>query len=470
MICPKCHTPNDDEEKFCKNCGFQLSSSRICPECGVTNDSNSKYCKECGTVLTPVNTFRKKIIEENTKESFFSMYKIPIICGLVIILAVGAAAGMAFFSGNSGGDDDFSIIPLENNSKFVEDTPVQAEVQENTTNKTNQTNNQTNDTNKSKTITEKVNNTNKTKNVDQTVNKTKSIKSSKNNSSKTLTEKVDNKLSPINDKVNNLTNTVNSDNKSDNKSTDKSVDKSVDKSDAGKSITEKTDKASKGTSDNGSKSIIPGIFDSDDDLNDSDDSDSDVNDSDESDVTGSDDSDSDVNDSDDSALNDSDDSDADDLNDTDDVLNDSDDDSDDSLSEIEMSDVPGLASKVSGTGYSFSTIEYDGHELTRAQCIYIFSEYISNIQKGQSSSISISDFGEASNPSGEDLSQSIEKSDYTSIAGRVHSWMNSEGSVPNYVGITESGASDLSPSKMLKLFTEVILESSGGSLPESVEI
>ena len=135
-----------------------------------------------------------------------------------------------------------------------------------------------------------------------------------------------------------------------------------------------------------------------------------------------------------------------------------------------MSDVPGLASKVSGTGYSFSTIEYDGNELTRAQCIYIFSEYISNIQKGQSSSISISDFGEASNPSGEDLSQSIEKSDYTSIAGRVHSWMNSEGSVPNYVGITESGASDLSPSKMLKLFTEVILESSGGSLPESVEI
>ena len=453
MICPKCHTPNDDEEKFCKNCGFQLSSSRICPECGVTNDSNSKYCKECGTVLTPVNTFRKKIIEENTKESFFSMYKIPIICGLVIILAVGAAAGMAFFSGNSGGDDDFSIIPLENNSKFVEDTPVQVEVQENTTNETNKTNNQTNDTNKSKTITEKVNNTNKTKNVDQSINKTKSAKSSKNNSSKTLTEKVDNKLSPINDKVNNLTNTVNSDNKSDNKSTDKSVDKSVDKSDnAGKSITEKTDKASKGTSDNGSKSIIPGIFDSDDDLNDSDDSDSDVNDSDES------------------AINDSDDSDADDLNDTDDVLNDSDDDSDDSLSEIEMSDVPELASKVSGTGYSFSTIEYDGHELTRAQCIYIFSEYISNLQKGQSSSISISDFSEASNPSGEDLSQSIEKSDYTSIAGRVHSWMNSEGSVPNYVGITESGASDLSPSKMLKLFTEVILESSGGSLPESVEI
>lgn len=449
MICPKCHTPNDDEEKFCKNCGFQLSSSRICPECGETNDSNSKYCKECGTVLTPVNTFRKKIIEENTKESFFSMYKIPIICGLVIILAVGAAAGMAFFSGNSGGDDDFSIIPLENNSKFVEDTPVQAEVQENTTNKTNQTNNQTNDTNKNKTITEKVNNTNKTKNVDQTVNKTKSVKSSKNNSSKTLTEKVDNKLSPINDKVNNLTNTVNSDNKSDNKSTDKSVNK-LEKSD--NSITEKTDKSSKETSDNGSKSIIPSIFGSDDDLNDSDDSDSDVNDSDESDVTGSDDSD------------------ADDLNDTDDVLNDSDDDSDGSLSEIEMSDVPEIASKVSGTGYSFSTIEYDGHELTRAQCIYIFSEYISNLKNGQSSSISISNFSEASNPSGEDLSQSIEKSDYTSIASRVHSWMNSEGSVPNYVGITESGASDLSPSKMLKLFTEVILESSGGSLPESVEI
>jgi RNA polymerase subunit RPABC4/transcription elongation factor Spt4 len=117
MICPKCHTVNDDEEKFCRNCGFQLNSARICPECGKTNDSNSKYCKECGTVLTPVNTFRKQVIEENTKKSFFSMYKVPIICALLILLAVGAVTGMAYYNNsNSGGDDGSNaIIPLDNN-------------------------------------------------------------------------------------------------------------------------------------------------------------------------------------------------------------------------------------------------------------------------------------------------------------------------------------------------------------------
>ena len=117
MICPKCHTVNSDEEKYCRNCGFQLNSSRICPECGKTNDSNSKYCKECGTVLTPVNTFRKQIIEENTKQSFFSLYKVPIICALLIILAIGAVTGMAYYNGNSGGDDGWStFIPSDNNT------------------------------------------------------------------------------------------------------------------------------------------------------------------------------------------------------------------------------------------------------------------------------------------------------------------------------------------------------------------
>ncbi len=198
MICPKCHTVNDDEEKYCKNCGFQLNSTRICPECGKTNDSNSKYCKECGTVLTPVNTFRKQVIDESRKKSFFSMYKVPLICALVILFAIGAVTGMAYYNnGNSGGDDGSnSIIPLDNNyTGFFEDEATDAQMQENYTNKTN-------DTNASKTLTEKVNKTNKTKTITDNVNKTKqsnngsksmNSSSSKNNSSKSYTEKEDNK-------------------------------------------------------------------------------------------------------------------------------------------------------------------------------------------------------------------------------------------------------------------------------------
>ena len=142
-----------------------------------------------------------------------------------------------------------------------------------------------------------------------------------------------------------------------------------------------------------------------------------------------------------------------------------------SVSEIEMTDVPNLAQQVSGTGYSFSTIEYMGNEYTKAQCIYIFSEYLLNVNDGKTSPIEVKDIDEASNPSGDDLSQSIDKSDYLSIANRVHSWMDSQGSVPNYVGISQAGVADLSPDKMLKLFTLASLDYAvTGDLPISVEI
>ena len=401
MICPKCHTVNDDEEKFCRNCGFQLNSARICPTCGKTNDSNSKYCKECGTVLTPVNTFRKQVIEENTKKSFFSIYKVPIICALVIILAIGAVTGMAYYNGSSGGDDGFSsIIPTDDNG-FLNDNannePTQAQMQND-----NKTNDTKNDTNTSKTLTEKIENkSNQTSNdINKTVNKIKNqTNSSKNNASKTITEKVN--------------------------KTDSSANK--DKSD--KNIISDSVK-----NDSENSFIIPG-FSADSDTNDSDD-----------------------------GLNDTEDNDSDDLNDSDDTLS-------DALDEIEMQDVPNLAQKVSQKNYAFSTIEYEGNEYDEAQCIYIFSEYLLNIDKNKNSSIEIKDIKKASNPSGEDLSQSIDKADYLSMAQRVHSWMDQKDTVPNYVGISGIGAADLSPKMMLKLFTLATLEYSiTEELPESVDI
>ena len=410
MICPKCHTVNSDEEKYCRNCGFQLNSSRICPTCGKTNDPNSKYCKDCGTVLTPVNTFRKQVIEENTKQSFFNMYKIPIICGLLIILAIGGVAGMAFYNGNSGGDDGFNtFIPTSNDtgglfSDDVSNDPTQAKMVENAT---NQTENKTNDTNTSKTLTENV--TNKT---NQTVKKTNDT-----NTNKTLSEKIENKTKQLNNTKNN-TNQI--------KDTNNSSKSSNSESNTSKSLTEKVNKTEDKKNDSASSLILNN---SDDDIE---------NDTDNGNET----------------------------NDTDDDV-----DISSSVSEIEMTDVPNLAQQVSGTGYSFSTIEYMGNEYTKAQCIYIFSEYLLNVNDGKTSPIEVKDIDEASNPSGDDFSQSIDKSDYLSIANRVHSWMDSQGSVPNYVGISQAGVADLSPDKMLKLFTLASLDYAvTGDLPSSVEI
>ena len=339
------------------------------------------------------------------------MYKVPIICALVIILAIGAVTGMAYYNGSSGGDDGFStIIPTDDNGFFNDDInndATQAQMQND-----NKTNDTKNDTNTSKTLTEKVENkTNQTsKNINDTVNKiknqtnsSKSVNSSsaKNTTSKTITEKVN----------------------------------KTDKSDS-KDKTEKNKISDSDKNDSGINSLIPGIStDSDDDLNDTEDN----------------------------ALDD---------NDTED-LNDSDSDnlSDSSINEIEMEDVPNLAQLVSQKNYAFSTIEYEGNEYDEGQCIYIFSEYLLNIDKNKDSSIEVKDVKEATNPSGEDLSQSIDKEDYLSMAQRVHSWMDQKETVPNYVGISGMGTADLSPKMMLKLFTLATLEYSiTEELPESVDI
>ena len=302
-------------------------------------------------------------------------------------------------------------------------------------NATNQTENKTNDTNTSKTLTEKVENkTNQTANkANQTVKK-----ANETNSSKTLTEKVQNKTNSsksITEKVENKTKKVNNTDNANKNKEDNKDSKSLNsdpENNLSKTLTEKVDK----TEDNKNNSASSSILNSEDDLE---------NDTDN--------------------LTDS-------LDDSDNGTNDTEDDNSlSSPSEIEMTDVPNLAQKVSQTGYSFSTIEYNGNEFTKAQCIYILSEYLLNVNSGKSSSIEVKDIDEASNPSGDDLSQSIEKSDYLSIANRVHSWMDTHDSVPNYVGVSQVGVADLSPDKMLKLFTLATLDYSvTGDLPISVEI
>jgi len=55
LECQQCGQINDDDTKFCTNCGFKLSGDKInaikCPNCGINNKINSKYCINCGTIL-----------------------------------------------------------------------------------------------------------------------------------------------------------------------------------------------------------------------------------------------------------------------------------------------------------------------------------------------------------------------------------------------------------------------------------
>ena len=49
MRCPHCHTAVHANAKFCRQCGYQLTTS--CPACGTGNPPGSKFCGECGNTL-----------------------------------------------------------------------------------------------------------------------------------------------------------------------------------------------------------------------------------------------------------------------------------------------------------------------------------------------------------------------------------------------------------------------------------
>lgn len=58
-VCPKCKLNYDDEYRFCKKCGNELSvvslkkqgNVKICPKCKLEFKGNFKFCKKCGSIL-----------------------------------------------------------------------------------------------------------------------------------------------------------------------------------------------------------------------------------------------------------------------------------------------------------------------------------------------------------------------------------------------------------------------------------
>lgn len=46
LACPACGHPNDQDAKFCDDCGAAIS--KACPGCGAVNDGDAKFCDDCG--------------------------------------------------------------------------------------------------------------------------------------------------------------------------------------------------------------------------------------------------------------------------------------------------------------------------------------------------------------------------------------------------------------------------------------
>lgn len=58
MICKECGSRNNGNNKFCINCGNDLTTENECSKCGSENDAVNKFCINCGKPLKNFNSGR----------------------------------------------------------------------------------------------------------------------------------------------------------------------------------------------------------------------------------------------------------------------------------------------------------------------------------------------------------------------------------------------------------------------------
>lgn len=142
-----------------------------------------------------------------------------------------------------------------------------------------------------------------------------------------------------------------------------------------------------------------------------------------------------------------------------------------SLSSFPVSRAPELAQAVKDSNGNFP-VQFESLSLSKAQCVYILTKSVAEIGSGHpDATFSVGNPAYASNPSGSDSHQSIASANYVDMSKRFSTWIESNGQVPNYVGIYSGGVPDVSPSRMLDIAVNVLLQyDNTGSLPSNIKI
>lgn len=142
-----------------------------------------------------------------------------------------------------------------------------------------------------------------------------------------------------------------------------------------------------------------------------------------------------------------------------------------SLNSFPVSEAPALAQAVKNSGGNFP-VTFQSLSLSKSQCMYILSKSISQIASGHpDATISVGDPSYAPHPSGRDSSQTIARENYVDMSNRFSTWIESNGAIPNYVGIFTGGVPDISPSRMLDICVSILIDyGNTHNLPASVKV
>lgn len=142
-----------------------------------------------------------------------------------------------------------------------------------------------------------------------------------------------------------------------------------------------------------------------------------------------------------------------------------------SLNSFPVSEAPALAQAIKNANGNFP-ITFKSVSLSKAQCLYILTKSIAEISDGHpDAKISVGDPSYAPHPSGRDASQVIQRANYVDMSKRFSSWIESNGAVPNYVGVFTGGVPDISPARMLDICVSILMEyGRTHNLPASINV
>lgn len=142
-----------------------------------------------------------------------------------------------------------------------------------------------------------------------------------------------------------------------------------------------------------------------------------------------------------------------------------------SLSSFPVSEAPALASAIRSSGGNFP-VQFKSLSLSKSQCLYILTKSIYLIGNGNPNAvISVGDPSYAPHPTGRDSPQNILQVNYVDMCKRFSTWIEGNGAIPNYVGVYQSGVADISPSTLLEICIDILIDyGNSKSLPPSINV
>lgn len=99
MNCSNCGFNANDNERFCPNCGKELSQKTFCPNCGSEILNGAKFCEKCGTkvdVESNISSVNKVAPASNITKNFNKrslIYIALIAAALILVLFIGRCVG-----------------------------------------------------------------------------------------------------------------------------------------------------------------------------------------------------------------------------------------------------------------------------------------------------------------------------------------------------------------------------------------